>query len=72
MDSVNWIDFITPTSFSSAVMIGIIFVLILMFIVWIQVKKIKFIISLFITGTITVIVLAFLLDWLGYYDWMSL
>ncbi|WP_188207109.1 hypothetical protein [Alkalibacillus aidingensis] len=68
MDWLNWYDWITPTNVNAAIVIGLIVVALILVFVWFQIKKIKVIFSLLITGTVTVVALALLLNWIGFYE----
>lgn len=67
MELLNWYDWIQPTNPYASIFFGVIFTIIITFVVWLNSKEFKTTIISFLTGLSVTIIGVIFLKFIGYY-----
>lgn len=67
MDFLNWYDWITPTNPYASIFFGVIFTIIIAFVVWFDTKVIKTTLITFLSGLAVTVIGVIILNLIGFY-----
>lgn len=67
MDFLNWYDWITPTNPYASIFFGVIFTIIIAFVVWFDTKEIKTTLITFLSGLGVTVIGVIILNLIGFY-----
>ncbi|UCZ53882.1 hypothetical protein LGQ02_03610 [Bacillus shivajii] len=68
MSAINWYDWISPTNPIAAIFLGLLIVIIITFVVWLEEKTFKLPLIVFLSGAITTVLGVLFLNVIGFYS----
>lgn len=68
MHFLSWYDWITPTNPYAALLLGLIFIVLLAFIIWFQTKSGRILFISLTTGVLVVLIGVIILNSIGWYN----